>query len=502
MSIDAVCAAFVSHLEFELSHRGLPKWNGVSLATQSNVYLQLLKAMPPDEAKRLASECGMAFEDAEVRDGIARALKVANRAAGEQGLTEPISQTLPYRLSDAYLYRSLQKASVTYFHCRATDAVFPVDGDSLEDLIKFKIGKDLYAEWAHEHVQTCRIGYRPFKDRLFAGGEDEADVSWTFNLWTPAPWEKSFTPPEGKVALPEDFKTYLRHFLADEESAYHVGAWLRDATFRRAGTHLVLAGTPGSGKTILATDVLSALVGSSNFKVAQRGFKASSFQASVTSCRGFYFDEEQLDASLRDTMKAYHNKKTTVERKHTEVAGDEMLYCSMVLSNNHPHLLKLDYSDRKFFTPLISDTPLKKSWGKKNIDAFTANLKDPEYVLELARGLHATYRDGESDHPPKNALFRKLAINSYTPAFRSFIRLCERQRTVTSREVNRGMRYGLDAITLGDMIHHYEVSFGERLATLPDDAINMQWAATSLAFKGKSCDDDGIEHLPDGGLAL
>jgi hypothetical protein len=356
------------------------------------------------------------------------------------------------------------------------DRHYNYSGDFINQRLRGLLG-DGTEDWKASNSEDCYIAYSPNRERIY---RDEAGHK-VFNTWIEAGWREGWEP-DTTARCPVEIDEYLSHFLVDDESRTYCKAWLRDATFERAEPILVLCGMPGSGKNIFIEHLAAALVGRHNYRSASRGFNKSYFHNNISSCRLFFQDEMALTHDSRETLKAYHNGVAAIERKGKDVEDPEKIYASFALANNLPRNIKLEYTDRKFYVPLVSDKPLMDSWGQDNINKFLNLLKDDNYVRQFASYLFANFKSQMVTKFPRNHFFKELCINSYPQSFRRFIKACQDEHEISSVSFNRGSRYAFDPYDLKDHLQHYRANFKEDLADLTIHS-NGRWEALSKICK-------------------
>lgn len=362
------------------------------------------------------------------------------------------------------------------------DLCHRIDYEIVTSRMKYLLGKDGFLAWSETHTHDCFLSYRPSAPRLFK--EEQAQI---FNTWTDASWRKGWSP-EQTADCPTELKEFMELFIADEQSRYYTLAWLRDCIFERAEPILILCGRPGAGKNTFIQGLTAGLVGHNNYRSASRGFHKSSFHNGVSQCRVFFLDEMTLTPDSRDTLKDYHNGVATIERKGIDVGDPEDIYASFALANNRPDKIQLEYTDRKFFTPILCETPLNISWGNEKISEFKEKLEDDAYLRQIASYLLHAFQPQEARKFTKNEFFRKLCINSYPSEFRAFIHACSKLPTFNSKLLAKGRRRLLNAFELKDMIDLFETQFNEPLAELTINN-DSTWAAVSKVYKSPKLDE-------------
>ena len=388
-------------------------------------------------------------------------------------------------LSKLKLIVNVKNRKKSFLYDPTRDIQHHCDYELIVERLKTVLEKS-YTSWKMTNSEDCLLSYEPLqKSRITYDGKRQCKI---FNTFNEAEWRGSWIP-DPKARCPDEIEEYFKYFLKDDESRNTCKAWLRDCTFDRAEPILVLCGVPGSGKNIFVEHIAAALVGHNNYRSATRGFIDSNFHSGVTNCRLFFLDEFPLNVKNRETLKAYHNGTASIERKGVDVGDPEKLHASFVLANNLPVNIKLEYTDRKFYVPLLADTPLldSKSLGQTKVNKLLALLKDPTYVQRLASYLYHNFEAGSAARFGKNELFKKLCVRSYPEFFRAFIEMCELRETFTSVEFMRRRR-PIELSQIEDLINHYDVNFKESLAEITKKR-DGSWTVKSLIYKGDPSGD-------------
>lgn len=400
-------------------------------------------------------------------------------APGEVYFNDVIATPLS-ELKLIYNIKNLQK-SFLYEEC--SDITHTYDFEFINKRLRQVLGEG-YDDWISTNSMDCVVEYRPTQPRFVEVPEKGYLV---FNSWNDAEWRLGWQPSEG-IDCPPEVKEFMDVFIPDPKERKCVYSWLRDATFERAEPILVLCGRPGTGKNILVEHIAGALVGKNNYRSASRGFYKSQFHAGVSNCRVFFLDEMYLTPDARETLKAYHNGTASIERKGVDVGDPEKIYASFALANNHDSKIKLEYTDRKFFVPQISEVPLEEALGKEKIDQLSSLLRDQDFLRRLGSYLFYNFKPQAAVRFPKNAFFKRLCINSYPHWFRRFLHIMQVSSEVNSKKFNKGHRT-VDVFELKDSIKHYEAQFKEPLCEFEIDQFG-NWTAKSKLYK-----DDSVSEV-------
>lgn len=477
-SADVAAAIFVANLpSLCLGDHGALRLGGKPIGDDSQKF-QVLYMATPEPARSKLPQIGDCFGNATFGKRLTQAIaKQLDEASSEMGVDPNIifSADLPIPIRELKFVYNLKAYRKSFLYQESKDLVFPFDFEAVKERLEVLVGKKNTPSWISDNSINCYVRYVPNQPRLFTLPDSEASI---FNTWSPAAWAIGWEPPKVKCPCPLELDIFLSHLFPDAPSNRAMRAWLRDATFSRAFPILVLTGTPGTGKNTLIEVVTAALVGIPNYKLGATSWGKTRFPAAILTCRLFFKDEINLDQDTRDLLKAVHNTHFTAEEKHMPVGGQEEVHASVAVANNFPSQIKLEYSDRKFFAPEITQIPLDEVQSIQEIEAFVALFTDVAYLRRIADYLYSNFEVGESRAFPKTELFKRLCINSYAGAQRAFIDHCRKSPIIESDTINRN-RHTMDCAQAQDLILHYETNFKEGLATLEPGAAGFDWRAIS-----------------------
>jgi hypothetical protein len=435
----------------------------------------------PPYIHKAVAEALIGTDKDEGRPDKAMASKCPSRAPGEIYFND----TIQTPISKLKLIYNVKDRRHSFLYDETKDITHMYDFDFIMMRLKHLLG-DNTQDWVESNSEDCVLEYRPFAPRIFPDIEAESKV---FNTWIEAPWRKdwdiSIEPYE--IERPEPVAKYLRAFTRDEQDAHELSAWLRDCVFGRAEPILVLCGLPGVGKNIFIENICGGMVGRNNYRQASRGFHKTQFHNNVSSCRLFFLDEMNLTPEARETLKAYHNGTATIERKGKDVGDPEKIWASFAIANNHKQKISLEYTDRKFFVPRLSEKPLLDSMTQADIDELIAFMVSPQKIRSYAAHLWHTYPAGSSIRFRKNEFFKELCINSYPHFFRRLHALLMMMPEVTHKKFGKGLgrNGGAEFFEIRDTLVHFESNFGLKIAELFVEA-NGGWTAKSLIFKDEN----------------
>lgn len=480
----------VNSLNLTVSKSGIVRSESGKAYKADTAVLDILRALPPEDGTKFKASLVGSIEDVgtgtALLSDIARLLKSGSRATDAELSSTYISKAFPTPMSRLQIVHIWSDP----------DRVILFDPDTkVHSVCSLKVaqknaatalGKDAAEAWWQSHLIECqRTQYHPQMPTIYQSKHE--------TLWNPyrAPtWSKGWTPPPTAPQCPQLLKDFIEHLTPDKKDRILIGAWLRDMTFGYAEPVLVLAGAPGVGKNTFVTQLGGALVGEGNYHTASSGFKKSRFKAEVSGRRLFFYDEMVLDAELREVFKALHNRSAALETKFNNVGDVEELFCSMVIANNFPHKIELEYSDRKFYVPKLSDTPITDAWGEAKLKEFGDAFKNDAFIQDVAGYLWHKFKPGQCKKFGKSETFRALCIHQYPMYFRRLIELKKTEGVVEGVKFNRHYQHRIDGDKLREYVQHYELQFKEKLGTV--EGYGSKWR---LVFAGSE-DETGDNCVP------
>lgn len=388
------------------------------------------------------------------------------------------NDTIPVTLDKLLFILNSANKNEYYLYDEVNDVAYQKPNDFVVQRVSTLIGKPAFSEWYRKNSRDCEVGYKPESPRFYTPGPDRKG----FNTYISPTWRQGWAEPTSKKQAPKLFSEFMQALFPTKEDRLTSAAWLRDAAFGRAEPILVLSGGPGVGKNFFIEHLASSLVGNHNYRSATRGFNRSYFHANVRQCRLFFVDEMNLTHEVRETLKTYHNGKATIERKGIDAADPEPIHASFALANNYPQYIRLEYADRKFYVPEITEVPLRESLGQSKIDELLEALKNENFIRDLAGFLVTNFKPGRSSKFEKNAKFRSLCLNAYPNWFQRFINGCSENSTILSKKFNKGQRLKAEYLDLIRQVNHFETNFQEPLAEVTETE-GGNWIAKSLRYK-------------------
>jgi hypothetical protein len=469
--LEAASKIIAARLNIKSMPSGIIRLNG-KVAKPESLITTALPLLTPEDRKAL-SDLGIDPYNHNHSAGVYNAL--AKPVRDLSGVT--FNDVIDTPMTKLQFIINAKNTKKCFLYCEETDWFDDYPFDFVRTRASQVLGKEEAPKWAASNSLDCDIGYNPNETRIFWPSESKR----VFNLYRHPAWRQGWAEPTKAPAIPSLIKDFLQALLPEKADQTTVAAWLRDATFARAEPILVLSGSPGVGKNILIEHVAAALVGNpGNYRSATRAFGKSYFHNNVSQCRLFFLDEMNLTHDARESLKSYHNGVGSIERKGVDAGDPEKIFASFAIANNYPQYIKLEYSDRKFYVPQLTTTPLRDSLGQTKIDELLTALRSDDFLRDFAAYLFAKFRPGQSARFKKNETFRQLCLNSYPPWFQRFIKAAHENTEISSKKFNRGIHRKADAQELQQQIDHYRVNFGKEIATLKADG--PEWLATSLVY--------------------
>lgn len=214
------------------------------------------------------------------------------------------------------------------------------------------------------------------------------------NTYIAPEWRK--LDAEVPDTMPAIFSRFLKHIFPEVESRRFVLSWMRNAILHRAETVLILNGAKGTGKNILA-DFLKELVGAENFGRAKKSLIQKEFNSMLEDKRLIFMDEIRIDKAGHTFLKDICNAEHNIEKKGKDANNLTPTYHSILACNNDSSDVYLEPDDRRFSTPNITDTPLKKVFSLDEIQALVDLISDPLAIKTIGTFIINYEHDSYSD---------------------------------------------------------------------------------------------------------
>lgn len=473
---------------------------GKSVVKKEQLYDKLFSRLPPDIQASLIKEFTsdiLKFKESSflypLEIHIIEGLKAAT-VVEEEPIIDPsdvyFNDSIKSPLSDIKYIRNLKAVKKSALYDVNTDSMYQWDNDLIIETLKFKLGAKVgFPAWMSKNQEHCLFEYNPKqKNRIFY---EPNSGQKKFNTWTRAAWEAGFEPIKG-AECPAEIKEFFNCLIPGDSDRKYMYSWLRDCCFSKAYPINVLCGPPGIGKNNYVL-LAKALVGENNYREASRGFSTSQFHNNVSDCRCFFLDELDLTAKTRDTLKAYHNGQSAIERKGVDVGDPEKIHASFIIANNFEEKIRLDYTDRKFFAAKLTDIPLLEQIVQEKVDyLFQELILDQDFIRQFASYLYFNFEHNQSEKFRKTEFFKKLCINSYPSFFRRFITACHTLKSFNRGALGKDFKHKIDPMEILRYVEHYEKTFRTPLVHF-EVKLDGTWEATSRV--------EGICGLPVSNVA-
>jgi len=273
------------------------------------------------------------------------------------------------------------------------------------------IGATVWKECTSKETKEMlppKVGYlvfNPYESNLYKEGDLYGQPIQYLNLYIPPKWMKEdgrgivLTDSDiDELTCPEIVMDFMSHLFPDEKCRDFVFSWMHHALVKRAETYLVLNGKKGAGKGLFCEVLLMNLMGENNYRIAPESILDSIFNSALDKTRMLVMDEIKVDSLKHlNRLKKYINNKQNIEKKGIDADTVVETFSSNVISNNSITDMMLEYDERRFSVPEITETPLLKSWGQAKINEFMAAMGDPDiqrqfgfWVLYKAKGEGST----------------------------------------------------------------------------------------------------------------
>ncbi len=311
-----------------------------------------------------------------------------------------------------------------------------------------KLSHDTYEKYvpkeSRKEAILGRVGFNPYRpEALFLDVYDNQKITFA-NTYIPPEWQLSreLTNLEALDYMkpPRVIERFMETLFPEKDAREFVYDWLHFAITKRCETYLVLNGAKGIGKGIFTDILCKALMGKDNHKLAAPGALESNFNAMLENCRMIVFDEMPInDQDKIAKLKKYINTDQAVERKGYDVGATITTFNSFIISSNAVRDIIIEWDDRRFSVPDLTEKKLDEKWTKEEIKNLIEDINDPSYKTMRQFGYWLMYRIPEGDEftAYKGKHFFKLCYSS----------LPEWSRCIVD-EITSGVHDILDDVTL------------------------------------------------------
>ena len=180
---------------------------------------------------------------------------------------------------------------------------------TIKELVVSKVKASGWAKLMELKSFTVKKIYDPEKP-LISG---EEDVLYSFlNTYKTPKYLKSWAGPQDITR----YHTFMDKLFPSKESRQVVEKWIWQSLSGKARTHLLLVGAKGTGKTFLASTIMSALHGASNHYIESATTLKSNFDSFDADNTLIFLDEatfptEELKSKIKyrlNTWAAFNHK--------------------------------------------------------------------------------------------------------------------------------------------------------------------------------------------------
>ena len=153
---------------------------------------------------------------------------------------------------------------------------------------------------------TVRLGmlvFDPYQLEPFKNTSFESQEVLRVNLYEPPAWmlddrgvRIELTGNEiSNLECPSEIMEFMEFLVPENDCREFVFNWMHTALVKRCETYLVLNGKKGAGKGIFCGQIMSALMGENNHRIAPESILDSIFNASLDKTRLLVMDEVRVD---------------------------------------------------------------------------------------------------------------------------------------------------------------------------------------------------------------
>lgn len=295
-----------------------------------------------------------------------------------------------------------------------------------------------YQLWATREL--CVVAFNPHKPRSW---EDQLATTIGKKEWV---HYNSYIPPDYKLTpyqgteypLCEDFvRPFLEIFLPNDDERHYVLYWLYKLMHERRNDVLVLIGIQGNGKNTFMS-LASILAGKHNFIIGSKAFGKEKFNSEIMRRKLVSLDEYSIKGSAKESLKCFSNDFITVEAKGQDPIHMEN-HCSFIIANNSMKSTDLEFKDRRFTCPLLSDKDLILEWGKEKIHKFKDVILTTRFQLEFPAWLTNEVKTLGLSFPNQmnyiTPYFYRLVEAAKPEWFKEFKRLLRYKASVNSQDI-------------------------------------------------------------------
>jgi hypothetical protein len=219
------------------------------------------------------------------------------------------------------------------------------------------------------------------------------------NLYTPPLWRtREFTP-----SCPEPIKKLLQHLFPVADHRSYVLDWMYRTILSRNECYLVLNGAKGVGKGVFMA-LMRAISGQHNYSEAPDSLLDSQFNSVLDRKRVIALDEFRVDKEKHTKLKRYANKFQNIEKKGIDADKLIETFNSFIIANNDETDMYIEFDDRRFSVPELTQLRLEETLTTEEIDALMEEFEDAESEIVGSFGHWLLNRKERSPYGNSEAL--------------------------------------------------------------------------------------------------
>ena len=321
---------------------------------------------------------------------------------------------------------TLERKYGYYVHFYDPVAKEMINPDSLSiDAVLLQRGQDAdYVRNAEEaEIPIFSPGFNPGTSQLiYKEPDDSGELVTKLNFFKGPYYLSLIEDNEDEVVggVRGFFKTFFESLFPEELDREYVYDWIHHAVFgQRAQTILYLAGPQGTGKSLLATDILGTMVGGKYWIKSGYHKFTSQFNSEDTISRIEFFDECAIDTEeILNQLKSDTNDTRVIEGKGKDRKNIRN-FKSIIVATNNTDNVAFTSRDRRISAPLTGSVNLKNIINEDEISSFKQSLinkdvTDPIFLefLSFAKMIRDREPKNSTTDPLKGTHYHNLVLRS------------------------------------------------------------------------------------------
>lgn len=248
-------------------------------------------------------------------------------------------------------------------------------------------------EAAKRRTRMCKFVYDPYNLETLDLIPFEDSEILKYNTYLPPQWRLMENP--GKVKCPEEIDKVLNHLFPRKEAKEYILDWLFHALTNRNEVYLVLNGAKGIGKGVFCS-IVRMLVGSDHYSEAPDSLLSSQFNSVLDEKRVIILDEFKVNKAMHTRLKRYINRFQNIEKKGVDADRAIEIFNSYIISNNDLTDMYIEYDDRRFSVPDMTEKDLTEIMTKNEIKELVKRIEDEDGELAFNFGYYIFNRGAVS----------------------------------------------------------------------------------------------------------